>query len=116
MLEVVLADNTLTDAIAEEIKLVMIVGGGLTFATVIAIAGTLKSVMGTRAREKTKREMAAYVAEGSVDPEHAIKILTAGNGTDACEIIAKRAADGWISAKKADQLIQALEKQSAARA
>ena len=76
----------------------------------------LKSVLGTRAREKTKREMAAYVAEGSVDPEHAIKILTAGNGTDACEIIAKRAADGWISAKKADQLIQALDKQHAAKA
>ena len=116
MLTSILAENALTDALAEEIKLVMIVGGGMLFATVIVFTGMLKSVLGTRAREHTKREMAAYVAEGSVDPEHAIKILTAGNGTDACEIIAKRAAEGWISAKKADQLIQALEKQNAAKA
>ncbi|GAB5496591.1 MAG: hypothetical protein Phyf2KO_16710 [Phycisphaerales bacterium] len=116
MIETLLADNTLTDAIAGEIKLVMVLGGGLLFATVVVITGMLKSVLGTRAREATKREMAAYVAEGSVKPEDAIRMLTAGNGTDACEIIAKRAADGWISAKKADQLIKSLEKQDAARA
>lgn len=116
MIETALADNALTDAIAEEIRLFVIVGGGLLFAAVVVVTGMIKSVMGTRAREQTKREMAAYVAEGSVQPEDAIKMLTAGNGTDACEIIAKRAADGWISAKKADQLIRSLEKQDAARA
>ena len=116
MLTTVLADNTLTDAIASELKLVLVVGGGLLFASIVVIFGMMKSVLATRAREHTKREMAAYVAEGSVKPEDAIRILTAGNGTDACEIIAKRAADGWISAKKADQLIQALEKQNAAKA
>ena len=116
MLTTVLADNALTDAIAQEFKLVFVVGGGLLFAGTVVIAGVFKSVLGTRAREHTKREMAAYVAEGSVRPEDAVKILTAGNGTDACEIIAKRAAEGWISAKKADQLIQALEKQNAVKA
>ncbi len=116
MIETLLAENALTDAIAEEIKLVMILGGGLLFATVVVVTGMLKSVLGTRSREATKREMAAYVAEGSVKPEDAIRMLTAGNGTDACEIIAKRAADGWISAKKADQLIKSLDKQDAARA
>ncbi len=116
MLTAVLADNALTDAIAQEFKLVFVVGGGLLFASVIVVTGMIKSVLGTRAREHTKRELAAYVAEGSVKPEDAVRILTAGNGTDACEIIAKRAADGWISAKKADQLIQALEKQNAVKA
>lgn len=116
MIETALAANSLTDALAREIELVLILGGGLGFATIVVITGMFKSVLGTRARELTKREVAAYVAEGSVQPEDAIKMLTAGNGTDACEIIAKRAADGWISAKKADQLIKSLEKQDAAKA
>ncbi len=77
-------------------------------------AAALKAIFSTRAREQTKREMAAYVAEGSVMPDDAIRILNSGNGTDACDIIAKRAAEGRISPKKADQLIRALEKQEAA--
>ncbi len=116
MLTAVLADNALTDAIASELKLVIIIGGGLFFTALIVFIGVLKSIFVTRAREQTKRELAAYVAEGSVKPEDAVRILTAGSGIDACELIAKRAADGWISAKKADQLIQALEKQHAAKA
>ncbi len=42
------------------------------------IAGTVSSVMRTRAKEQTRREMAAYVAEGTIDPDKAIEILKAG--------------------------------------
>ena len=89
--------------------------GIIGLVVLVAIAGgVLKSMANTDAREKTKREIAAYVAEGSIKPEDAVRILAAGQGTDAKEMIAKRAADGWISAKKADQLMQALEKRSTA--
>lgn len=97
------------------VPVIAIAVGGL-IAVIAIIFGAVKSMANTDAKEKTKRELAAYVAEGSVKPEDAVRILAAGQGSDAKELIAKRAADGWISAKKADQLIQALEKQNAMKA
>jgi hypothetical protein len=50
---------------------------------VVAIgAGTISSVCKTRARERTKREIAAYVAEGTIDPKDAVKMLKAGRKID----------------------------------
>jgi len=99
----------------DAIAAIAIAVGGLI--AVVAIAGgILRAIFATRARELTKRELAAYVAEGSIQPDDAVRILAVGEGSDAKELIAKRAADGWISAKKADQLIQALEKQNAVKA
>lgn len=97
------------------VPVIAIAVGGL-IAIISIIFGMVKSMANTDAKEKTKRELAAYVAEGSIKPEDAVRILAAGQGSDARELIAKRAADGWISAKKADQLIQTLEKQNAAKA
>ena len=46
---------------------------------IIAIITTMTaSVLKTRAREQTKRELAAYVAEGSLDPEKAVAMINAG--------------------------------------
>jgi hypothetical protein len=42
------------------------------------IAGTVSTVLRTRSKEQTKREMAAYVAEGTIDPDKAIEMLKAG--------------------------------------
>ena len=54
----------------------------VTFGCLIAmslIAGaTVASIMRTRAKELTKRELAAYVAEGTLDPDKAVAILNAG--------------------------------------
>jgi hypothetical protein len=47
---------------------------GIIAIVTTAIAGVSKS----RAREATKREIAAYVAEGSIDPDKAIALLNAG--------------------------------------
>ncbi len=45
----------------------------------IGIGGwTITSVVRSRAREQTKREIAAYVAEGSLDPDKAVAMLNAG--------------------------------------
>ena len=42
------------------------------------IGGTVGGIMKTRARELTRRELAAYVAEGSIDPDKAVAMLNAG--------------------------------------
>lgn len=101
---------------SEDLLKLVVISSIALIVLISIVGGVLRSMVKTDAREKTKREIAAYVAEGSIKPEDAVRILVAGEGTDAKELIAKRAADGWISPKKADQLIQALDKQNPARA
>jgi hypothetical protein len=50
-----------------------------TFGIILTgiVAGTIKSTCRNRAREQTKREIAAYVAEGSISPDDAERILKA---------------------------------------
>ncbi len=56
--------------------LAIVIGCGTGVIAIIccSIAGVAKS----KAREATKREIAAYVAEGSLDPDKALAILAAG--------------------------------------
>ncbi len=61
----------------EFIAFVAIVLGCLT-GMVAIVSGAVAAVVRTRAREQTKRELAAYVAEGSIDPDKAIALLNAG--------------------------------------
>lgn len=44
---------------------------------VAVIGGFITTVITTRQREQTRREIAAYVAEGSMPPEVAERMLTA---------------------------------------
>ena len=59
------------------IAFVAIVMGG-AIAIVAIVFGSLKSTFVARARETTKREIGAYVAEGSLDPDKAVALLNAG--------------------------------------
>jgi len=59
------------------IPLLAICVGGL-IAVVSIIAAAARSIAVGRARENTKRKLAAYVAEGSIDPDKAIAMLNAG--------------------------------------
>lgn len=47
-------------------------------AVVAILAGTVSSVLNTRQRESTRREVAAYVASGSIDKDTAVAILKTG--------------------------------------
>jgi hypothetical protein len=51
---------------------------GCCVGVVGIVGGTICSVVRSRAREQTKREIAAYVAEGSLDPDKAVEMLNAG--------------------------------------
>ena len=81
----------LTLASMEEAMGVMIplvaVGGGLCVGMVSIISKAIRRTAESRHREESRREIAAYVAEGSMSPDDAYKILSAGapvDGTDKC--------------------------------
>ncbi len=54
----------------------------ITFGSLMGLTGiigaSIGGVMKTRAKETTKRELAAYVAEGSLDADKAVMMLNAG--------------------------------------
>ncbi len=57
-------------------NVIFTVGGIIAIISVITCS--VSGVCRTKAREQTKREMAAYVAEGSMTPEDATRILNSG--------------------------------------
>lgn len=66
---------------AGEIVPVLAVGGGLFVAIVAIITSAIRQVAKTKAREQTKREIAAYVAEGSMTPEDGERLIRADRPT-----------------------------------
>ena len=71
---------TFFDQLAETNQIIPVVAiaGGLIFVTVGTIVGGIRSTVVGRAREQTKRELAAYVAEGTISADKAVEILNAG--------------------------------------
>ncbi|MBC7770994.1 MAG: hypothetical protein H7210_00730 [Pyrinomonadaceae bacterium] len=53
------------------------IAGGIALAGLLILCMTLSHVFTTRQREQTRREIAAYVAEGSMTPDDGAKILSA---------------------------------------
>ena len=70
----------LVDRMFQMPTVIFVVGGAIAIVAIIAAA--LTSVVVTRSREKTKREIAAYVAEGTIDPEKGVEMMKAGNDED----------------------------------
>jgi hypothetical protein len=70
--------NLLEKLINEDliIPFVAIVGGVIVACTAIVFTCT-KSILVSRSREQTKRELAAYIAEGTLDADKAVAILKA---------------------------------------
>ena len=64
--------------IDEEVIPILAISLGCGIAVIASVFGTVKEMVVKSNREKTRREVAAYVAEGSMTPEDAERILTAG--------------------------------------
>lgn len=62
----------------------IIVGMASVVAIIGIIAGSAASTSRTREREQTKRELAAYVAEGSMSGDQAVAILASNRS--ACDV------------------------------
>ena len=60
---------------------VLAVSGGILIALMAIVLGTITSTIQYRAREQTKREIAAYIAEGSMTPEEGERLLKPGRRT-----------------------------------
>lgn len=61
----------------DEIVKVVVFGGGIIVAALFVIFSSTKSMVKAKEREQTKRELAAYIAEGSMKAEDAERILKA---------------------------------------
>lgn len=57
-------------------NLIFVTGG--TIAVVAIVFGAVKSMVIASHREKSRREIAAYIAEGSMTPEQGEKLMNAG--------------------------------------
>ncbi len=51
--------------------------GAMFVGMVAIVGGFVTRILSVRAREKTKREIAAYVAEGSMTPEEGERLIRA---------------------------------------
>ena len=61
-----------------EVGLVVLFGGGIIVAVVAIVTEAIRKTLQTKAREESRREIAAYVAEGTISPDDAAKLLAAG--------------------------------------
>lgn len=68
-------DTLMLARIEDEAIAITAITGGIAIALVSIVLGTIKATLRTRAREQTKREIAAYIAEGSMSPEDGARIL-----------------------------------------
>lgn len=55
--------------------------GGL-IAIIVTVSSSLTAIYNTSKRERSRREIAAYIAEGSMTPEQGERIMNAGNTDD----------------------------------
>lgn len=66
----------------EDVVKILAVAGGLGVAIVWIIFSSVRSMVVAKEREETRREVAAYVAEGSMTPDDAAKLIEAGRRHD----------------------------------
>ena len=92
---------------------------GVIFAVSLGIIGafvflvyTVGEVVKSRAREQTRREIAAYLAEGAIGPDQAKELLGIQQ-SDAEREIAAGVKMGTISSAKAEKLIKVLREEQA---
>ena len=74
------SDSLLRDVLMSEPwgMIIVSVVAGCGVAVVSVVYGMISSTAKTRAREQTRREIAAYVAEGSIQPDDAVAMMNAG--------------------------------------
>ncbi|MHA7814119.1 MAG: hypothetical protein ACX94C_12115 [Phycisphaerales bacterium] len=78
-------EDTLREIIQkEELFFVLVIAGAIT---IVSVFKALTGMIGRLAHERTRREIAAYIAEGSMSPEQGERLMAAGkrnNGINAC--------------------------------
>ncbi len=75
-------ETLIHDLIADEDRLILVVGGAI--AIIWIVVGTVGKVFTNVSRERTKREIAAYIAEGSISPEQGERLVKADRPRGCC--------------------------------
>jgi hypothetical protein len=70
--------HVLTLASSGDEWMVVMFGGAFLVAIVAIISETVQKATKIKAREATRREIAAYVAEGSISADDGAKLIAAG--------------------------------------
>jgi hypothetical protein len=81
MIQILAQGGAASGAASEMLRgdsLILVVVGAIAITGILASA--LKHIVTSAAREKTRREIAAYIAEGSMSPEQGEKLMNAGEG------------------------------------
>ena len=63
----------------EELFFVLVIAGSITL---VSIFKSITGMVGRLAHERTRREVAAYIAEGSMTPEQGERLLAADRKND----------------------------------
>ena len=74
-------DTAMTLGFSDSDIPLLAIGGGLTVGVIGIVFGTVSSMFNKRQQEQTKREIAAYVAEGSITPADAERIIASSPKT-----------------------------------
>ena len=65
-------------SVSEYLPVVIVFGAGMIISVVAILAGVMRSILVSRAQERTRQEVAAYVAEGSMSAAEGESLLKAG--------------------------------------
>jgi len=99
-----LADDYLLQA--DDIVKLAAIGASMIFGVTWAIFGSWRRSAQTRQREMSRREIAAYVAEGSITAQDA-SVLLIDSDSETERQIASAVAWGTIKPEKAESLLRA---------
>lgn len=69
----------------DDILKVITLGIAAVIAVTWIIASSIRTAVVGRAKEASRREIAAYIAEGSMTPEQGEKLLSAGTEKGSCK-------------------------------
>ncbi len=69
-------------SIPEEAVAIVAVGGGLLVFGIWVVMATIHAMAKSRDRERSRREIAAYVAEGSMSADEGERLMKAGAEDD----------------------------------
>jgi len=69
-------EQEILDKLLDPDMAIIAIGGAIAFVGIVF--GTLTSMFKAFARERSRREIAAYIAEGSMTPDQGERLLKAG--------------------------------------